>query len=99
MLTNLRIVSTIEDVLEGGWNLEDLNTAWNEFLKRLIGFLPQLLVAAVILLAVVAVDHWAPDGLLAWVAPVAFFAVTLVHTGIRVARKTYVVDMADASCI
>ncbi len=50
MLTNLRIVSTIEDVLEGGWNLEDLNTAWNEFLKRLIGFLPQLLVAAVILL-------------------------------------------------
>ena len=42
MLTNLRIVSTIEDVLEGGWNLEDLNTAWNEFLKRLIGFLPQL---------------------------------------------------------
>ena len=51
MLTNLRIVSTIEDVLEGGWNLEDLNTAWNEFLKRLIGFLPQLLVAAVILAA------------------------------------------------
>lgn len=30
--------------------MEDLNTAWNEFLKRLIGFLPQLLVAAVILL-------------------------------------------------
>ena len=52
-------------------------------------------IAAVILLAVVAVDHWAPDGLLAWVAPVAFFAVTLVHTGIRVARKTYVVDMAE----
>ena len=52
-------------------------------------------IAAGILLAVVAVDHWAPDGLLAWVAPVAFFAVTLVHTGIRVARKTYVVDMAE----
>ena len=30
--------------------MEDLNTAWNEFLKRLIGFLPPLLVAAVILL-------------------------------------------------
>ena len=56
MLTNLRIVSTIEDVLEGGWNLEDLNTAWNEFLKRLIGFLPQLLVAAVILL--VGLGSW-----------------------------------------
>ena len=60
MLTNLRIVSTIEDVLEGGWNLEDLNTAWNEFLKRLIGFLPQLLVAAVILLikALLAPLRW-----------------------------------------
>lgn len=30
-----------------------------------------------------------------WWGPAAFFLLTLVHTGVRVGRKTYVVDMAE----
>lgn len=30
-----------------------------------------------------------------WWGPVIFFLLTLIHTGVRVARKTYVVDMAE----
>ncbi|WP_222842871.1 MFS transporter [Bowdeniella nasicola] len=30
-----------------------------------------------------------------WWGPVIFFLLTVVHTGVRVARKTYVVDMAE----
>lgn len=49
MLTNLRIVSTIEKIFEGGWNLDKLEIAWQKFLQALLNFLPHLFVALVIL--------------------------------------------------
>lgn len=50
--------------------------------------------AAIILLAIVACAAWAPASISAWALPIGFFLVNLAHAGIRVARKTYVVDMA-----
>lgn len=50
--------------------------------------------ASAVLLALVACAWWAPASLNAWVMPLGFFLVNLAHTAIRVARKTYVVDMA-----
>lgn len=51
--------------------------------------------ASAVVLALVACAWWAPAGLNAWIMPLGFFLVNLAHTAIRVARKTYVVDMAD----
>ncbi|MGP6173721.1 MFS transporter [Corynebacterium sp. A21] len=51
--------------------------------------------ASVILLLLVSSAQWAPAALNYWVLPLGFFAVNLAHTAIRVARKTYVVDMAE----
>ena len=51
-------------------------------------------ISSVIILLIVASSHWAPDNVNAWVMPLGFFAVNLAHTAVRVARKTYVVDMA-----
>ncbi|MFD5867941.1 MFS transporter [Corynebacterium sp. NPDC060344] len=50
--------------------------------------------ASVILLAVMAQVTFAVDWS-AWALPAAYFLITLTHTGVRVARKTYVVDMAE----
>ena len=50
--------------------------------------------AALILLAIVACAAWASASVSAWALPVGFFLVNLAHAAIRVARKTYVVDMA-----
>lgn len=50
--------------------------------------------ASVTLLAVVACAQWAPHWVTAWALPLGFFLVNLAHTAIRVARKTYIVDMA-----
>ena len=49
MLTNLRIVSTIEKIFEGGWSLDKLEIAWQKFLQALLNFLPHLFIALVIL--------------------------------------------------
>ena len=38
--------------------------------------------------------HWVTNALMWWL-PVAFFIVSLAHAAIRVARSTYVVDMAE----
>lgn len=51
--------------------------------------------ASVIILILVAGAQWAPGWINAWLMPLGFFAVNLAHTAIRVARKTYVVDMAE----
>jgi hypothetical protein len=32
-----------------------------------------------------------------WIAPLAFFALSIAHSGIRVGRKTYLLDMAGGS--
>ncbi|HCT9179618.1 TPA: MFS transporter [Corynebacterium aurimucosum] len=50
--------------------------------------------AAIILLAIVACAAWAPKAVSMWALPLGFFLVNLAHAAIRVARKTYVVDMA-----
>ncbi|EEI79334.1 hypothetical membrane protein [Corynebacterium striatum] len=50
--------------------------------------------ASLTLLAVVACAQWAPHWVTAWALPLGFFLVNLAHTAIRVARKTYIVDMA-----
>ena len=38
-----------------------------------------------------------PDSLQAWLFPVAFFILGIAHSGVRVGRKTYVLDMAGGS--
>lgn len=53
------------------------------------------LAGSVVIVALVASAHWAPGAVNAWVFPIGFFLVNLAHTAIRVARKTYIVDMAE----
>lgn len=53
------------------------------------------LAASVVLLLVVASSLWLTTSINAWIIPASFFAIHLIHTAIRVGRKTYVVDMAE----
>lgn len=53
------------------------------------------LFGSIVLLLVVASSNFAPEAVNAIVFPLAFFLITLAHTAIRVARKTYVMDMAE----
>lgn len=52
------------------------------------------LAASLVLLVVASAALLAPQHLLPWLIPTAYFLILLIHAGIRVARKTYVVDMA-----
>ena len=52
-------------------------------------------VASVVILLLVASAQFAPHGVNAWVMPLGFFLVNLAHTTVRVARKTYLVDMCE----
>lgn len=51
------------------------------------------LATSIALLAIVGLSYI--DLIAAWTLPIGFFAVTLIHTGVRVGRKTYVVDMGE----
>lgn len=53
------------------------------------------LFASVVIIGLVAAAAWLPGAVNAWVFPLGFFLVNLAHTAIRVARKTYIVDMAE----
>ncbi|QGU02481.1 Major Facilitator Superfamily protein [Corynebacterium kalinowskii] len=53
------------------------------------------LAASVVILTLVASSLWLADVINVWVMPIGFFAIHLIHTAIRVGRKTYVVDMAE----
>lgn len=53
------------------------------------------LAASVVIVGLVAAAAWLPGAANAWVFPIGFFLVNLAHTAIRVARKTYIVDMAE----
>ncbi|AKK02722.1 hypothetical protein [Corynebacterium epidermidicanis] len=55
------------------------------------------LVASAILIGLVVCDQFASQTVNNWIMPVGFFGIHLVHTAIRVARKTYVVDMAEGA--
>jgi len=52
-------------------------------------------VGSLVLLGLVAAAHWLPNQATAWLFPLGFFLVNLAHTAVRVARKTYIVDMAE----
>ncbi|MDY5785840.1 MFS transporter [Corynebacterium sp.] len=54
-------------------------------------------VAAAVLVVLVACAQWASPSVNAWVMPAGYFLVNLAHTTVRVARKTYLVDMADGA--
>nr|WP_240393877.1 MFS transporter [Corynebacterium lactis] len=52
-------------------------------------------VGSAILLLLVAGAHWLPQAVNVWLFPLGFFAMNIVHAAVRVARSTYVVDMAE----
>lgn len=52
-------------------------------------------ITSVLVVATVAGVRWAPQNYAAWIIPLSYFLVSLTHVAIRVARKTYVVDMAE----
>ena len=52
-------------------------------------------IASVLLILIVLAAGTLPQRWNFYLLPLGFFAISLVHTGIRVARKTYVVDMAE----
>lgn len=64
-----------------------LSGVWSDRSSRLVMSWGAL--CATLIIAVLVAWTWP-----AWVYAVGFFAVNLAHTAIRVARKTYVVDMA-----
>lgn len=53
------------------------------------------LVASIIAFGVAACATWGSDQALMFVGPMAFFLTSVAHSCIRVARQTYVVDMAQ----
>lgn len=52
-------------------------------------------IASALLVLIVASVQFLPQQISFYLLPIGFFAINLVHTGIRIARKTYVVDMAE----
>lgn len=52
-------------------------------------------IASTLLILIVLAAGTLPQQWNFYLLPLGFFAINLVHTGIRVARKTYVVDMAE----
>ena len=52
--------------------------------------------AAVLSMLVAAWSWWTPQGpASAWFYPIAFFALGIAHAGVRLGRKTYLVDLAE----
>ncbi|TXK65645.1 hypothetical protein [Alkalisalibacterium limincola] len=55
-------------------------------------------VSAALGLAVAAGGWFAPGMLaMAWLLPLAFFLLSVAHEGVRVGRKTYLVDIAEGA--
>ncbi|MGO3818676.1 MFS transporter [Corynebacterium casei] len=54
-------------------------------------------IASTLLILIVLAAGTLPQQWNLYLLPLGFFAINLVHTGIRVARKTYVVDMAEGN--
>ena len=56
------------------------------------------LMSALMGVMVWAVAVWLPDWLLlSWLIPLAYFGLSIAHQGVRVGRKTFVVDMAEGN--
>ncbi|GAB3692175.1 MFS transporter [Corynebacterium nasicanis] len=71
-----------------------LSGAWSDVSSRNVMSYGAL-ASSVVIIALVAAAAWLPGAANAWVFPAGFFLINLAHTAIRVARKTYVVDMAE----
>ncbi|MEY8578752.1 MFS transporter [Corynebacteriaceae bacterium 6-324] len=54
-------------------------------------------IASMLLILIVLAARTLPQEWNFYLLPLGFFTINLVHTGIRVARKTYVVDMAEGN--
>jgi len=73
---------------------------WGRFADRSS---KQVMVSAALLtagtgIAVAAGDYLAPELLRApWLLPVAYFVLSVAHSGVRVGRKTYLVDLAKGN--
>lgn len=65
--------------------------------SRRVMFLSGLLSAAIS--GAVALTSWLSPGLLSavWYLPASYFLLTIAHSGVRVGRKTYVVDLAQGN--
>lgn len=48
----------------------------------------------VLMFAVATIDRFSPA--VGWIAPIAFFVLAIAHSGVRIGRKTYVLDLAGA---
>lgn len=53
-------------------------------------------VSSALILITLALVHWVGGPALRWILPTSFFLLNLAHIQIRVARKTYIVDMAES---
>lgn len=53
--------------------------------------------ASAVIVLVVAAAHFSPDRLAPFALPLGFFLIQVAHTAVRVARKTYIVDMAEGN--
>ncbi len=51
--------------------------------------------ASLTIVATIALTLLVPAAALTWLLPLAFFILSLLHTMVRIARKTYVIDMAE----
>lgn len=67
---------------------------WSDLSSKSVMALGSAVASAVIVLVVLAA--WlSPDAIAPFALPVGFFLIQLAHTAVRVARKTYLVDMAE----
>ncbi|MHD0144257.1 MFS transporter [Corynebacterium diphtheriae] len=71
-----------------------ISGVWSDYSSRAVMSYGAL-ASSIVVLVIVACSWWAPSALNVWLFPLSFFVVNVVHTGIRVARKTYIVDMAE----
>ena len=51
--------------------------------------------ASVVIVALIIAARLLPVSVNVWLLPLAFFLLNLAHTEVRVARKTYIIDMAE----
>lgn len=68
--------------------------AWSDMSSKSVMAAGSAVASAVIVLVVLAA--WlSPDAIAPFALPLGFFLIQLAHTAVRVARKTYLVDMAE----
>lgn len=81
----------VEPTNEG--DKEEPNKTWWQNTWRL--FVEDKNVGLIVLFLLVTSVHWLSTSANAWILPLGFFAMSVVHAGVRMARSTYVVDMVE----